>query len=123
MDRFLRIEALVRVAQTQSFAEAARQLRFCASAHYLCRHGAPRLPRDLYGHRLALYSGDPTRDRFPEHRLSSFGLSVVYARTLLGAFKLRLFIESLGSSFGGGEPPWDKALIERDVTFADLLED
>lgn len=153
---------------------------FCASAHYLSRHGSPRLPTDLYGHRLALYSGYPTRDRWtfhkageepvtlelkpvlmsnsvhllrdyacahagivclptlvasdaicsghlkivlPEHQLSSFWLSAVYASTLRGAFKLRLFIESLGSSFGGGEPPWDKALIERGLIAADLLED
>jgi len=31
MDRFLSIEAFVRVAQTQSFAEAARQLRVSKS--------------------------------------------------------------------------------------------
>ena len=59
----------------------------------------------------------------PDHQLSSFWLSAVYAKTLRGAFKLRLFIESLGSSFGGGEPPWDKALIERGLILPELLED
>ena len=153
---------------------------FCASVDYLREHGAPRLPRDLYGHRLGLYSGYPTRDRWTFHRtgeepvtlelkpmlmsnsvhllrdyvcehagivclptlvasdgicsgrlkivlgdyqLSSFWLSAVYARTLRGAFKLRLFIESLSASFGGGEPPWDKALIERGLIPPALLED
>jgi DNA-binding transcriptional LysR family regulator len=153
---------------------------FCASTEYLRQHGCPRLPRDLFGHRLGLYSGYPTRDRWTFHRageepvtlelkpmlmsnsvhllrdyvcehagivclptlvasdgicsgrlkivlpdypLSSFWLSAVYARTLRGAFKLRLFIESLSASFGGGEPPWDKALIERGLMPPQLIED
>jgi DNA-binding transcriptional LysR family regulator len=40
---------------------------FCASPAYLKRHGTPRLPRELYGHRLGLYSGYPTRDRWVFH--------------------------------------------------------
>lgn len=36
---------------------------FCASPAYLARHGTPRHPRDLLGHRLGLYSGYPTRDK------------------------------------------------------------
>ncbi|MDZ5456297.1 LysR family transcriptional regulator [Azohydromonas lata] len=153
---------------------------FCASSEYLLKHGSPRMPRDLFGHRLGLYSGYPTRDRWtfhragedsvtldlkpvlmsnsvhllrdyvcehagivclptlvaaeglcsgrlrivlPDYQLSAFWLSAVYARTLRGAFKLRLFIESLGASFSGGEPPWDKALIEQGLTPPQLLED
>ena len=37
---------------------------FCASPDYLRRHGTPEHPRDLSGHRLGLYSGYPTRDRW-----------------------------------------------------------
>lgn len=37
---------------------------FCASNDYLERHGAPGNPRDLHEHRLGLYSGYPTRDRW-----------------------------------------------------------
>lgn len=40
---------------------------FCASPAYLARHGTPRHPRDLLGHRLGLYSGYPTRDRWVFH--------------------------------------------------------
>jgi hypothetical protein len=47
----------------------------------------------------------------------------VYPRTQRGAFKLRLFIESLAASFAGGEPPWDKALIERGLIGPTLIED
>ena len=37
---------------------------FCASPGYLEQHGTPQHPRDLYEHRLGLYSGYPTRDRW-----------------------------------------------------------
>lgn len=40
---------------------------FCATPRYLREHGTPKLPRDLYGHRLGLYSGYPTRDRWTFH--------------------------------------------------------
>ena len=40
---------------------------FCASPEYLRRHGTPRDPRDLLGHRLGWYSGYPTRDRLVFH--------------------------------------------------------
>ncbi len=40
---------------------------FCASPEYLKRHGTPKQPRDLYGHRLGLYSNYPTRDRWIFH--------------------------------------------------------
>jgi DNA-binding transcriptional LysR family regulator len=152
---------------------------FCASPDYLKRHGTPKHPNDLYGHRLGLYSGYPTRDRWVFHRegsepitielkpvlmsnsvhllrdygcehaglvclptlvasdavcqgalkvvladyqLSSFWLSAVYPRTQRGAFKLKLFIETLAASFASGEPPWDHALIERGVMPASLIE-
>ena len=41
---------------------------FCASPDYLRRYGTPQHPRDLFGHRLGLYSGYPTRDRWVFHR-------------------------------------------------------
>jgi len=40
---------------------------FCASPGYLEQHGTPQHPRDLYEHRLGLYSGYPTRDRWAFH--------------------------------------------------------
>jgi DNA-binding transcriptional LysR family regulator len=153
---------------------------FCASPEYLQQHGTPAHPRDLAGHRLGLFSGHTTRDRWtfhksaedavtlelkphlmsssvhllrdyayehagivclptlvasegicsgrlrivlPEFLLPSFWLSVVYARTQRGAFKPRLFIESLVARFAGDEPPWDKPLIEAGLLAPDLLED
>lgn len=152
---------------------------FCASPAYLKERGTPKHPRDLPGHRLGLYSGYPTRDRWAFHRagaepvgielkptlmsnsvhllrewgcehaglvclptlvassavcagqlkivlaeyqLSSFWLSAVYPRTQRGAFKLRLFIETLSAAFAGGEPPWDRALIERALIPKDLID-
>jgi DNA-binding transcriptional LysR family regulator len=41
---------------------------FCASPDYLKHHGTPKHPRDLFGHKLGLYSGYPTRDRWVFHR-------------------------------------------------------
>jgi len=40
---------------------------FCASPEYMKRHGTPRLPRDLKGHRIGWYSGYPTRERLAFH--------------------------------------------------------
>jgi DNA-binding transcriptional LysR family regulator len=40
---------------------------FCASPEYLKRHGTPQRPNELYGHRLGLYSGYPSRDRWVFH--------------------------------------------------------
>ncbi|HUG25277.1 LysR family transcriptional regulator [Piscinibacter sp.] len=40
---------------------------FCASPGYLRRHGRPRHPRDLLGHRIGWYSGYPTRERLSFH--------------------------------------------------------
>jgi DNA-binding transcriptional LysR family regulator len=153
---------------------------FCASPDYLRARGTPKHPHDLFGHRLGLYSGYPTRDRWVFHhagseaitlelkptlmsnsvhllreygcehagivclptlvasewivrgrlriilaefQLSSFWLSAVYPRTQRGTFKLKLFIESLTASFAGGEPPWDKALIDRGAIPAALIEE
>jgi DNA-binding transcriptional LysR family regulator len=155
---------------------------FCASPEYLRRWGTPQHPRDLFGHRLGLYSGYPTRDRWVFHRavdghdepttldlkatlmsnsvhllrdygcehaglvclptlvasdaiqqgrlrvvlgeyqLSSFWLSAVYPRTQRGAFKPKLFIESLAHAFAGGEPPWDRELIARGLIPERLIE-
>jgi DNA-binding transcriptional LysR family regulator len=40
---------------------------FCATTEYLRRHGTPRHPRDLLGHRIGWYSGYPTRERLAFH--------------------------------------------------------
>ena len=40
---------------------------FCATPHYLAAHGYPTDPRDLHRHKLGLYSGYPTRDRWTFH--------------------------------------------------------
>jgi DNA-binding transcriptional LysR family regulator len=141
---------------------------FCATPQYLKENGVPLEPRDLHTHKLGLYSGYPTRDRWtfhhdgaeltvyltaslltnsvhllreyalehagivclptlvagdailrgdltvvvPEHQLSSFSLSAVYAATSRNAFKLKLFVENIVDEFGR-VPPWDLALTQR----------
>jgi len=55
-------------------------------------------------------------------QLGCFWLSVVYARTHRGAFKLRLFIETLAAAYAGGMPPWDQPLIDAGVLPEGLLE-
>ncbi len=57
----------------------------------------------------------------PEHQLSSFWLSAVYASTSRNAFKLRLFIEHITSSFGK-TPPWDASLLAHELITEDLIE-
>lgn len=37
---------------------------FCASPEYLERHGAPALPADLQAHKVALYEGYPSRNKW-----------------------------------------------------------
>ncbi len=58
-----------------------------------------------------------------DFQLSSFWLSAVYPRTQRGAFKLKLFIETLAASFALGDPPWDRALIEPGCIPSELIED
>ena len=58
----------------------------------------------------------------PEHQLSSFSLSAVYAGTSRNAFKLRLFIEHITAAFAR-VPPWDAAMIERGLLPAELIAD
>lgn len=41
---------------------------FCASPEYVQQHGTPEHPRDLPRHRLGLYSGHATRDRWTFHK-------------------------------------------------------
>jgi DNA-binding transcriptional LysR family regulator len=140
---------------------------FCASPDYIERHGMPADPRDLHAHRIGLYAGYPTRDRWifhrnedtivldlkpalrsnsvhllkeyalggagivciptlvasdsilrgdlrlvlPDWQMSSFWLSVVYARSHRGGAKLKVFVEGLLARFAG-EPVWDKALTD-----------
>lgn len=50
----------------------------------------------------------------PEHQLSSFSLSAVYASTSRNALKLRLFIEHLSLAFSR-VAPWDAQLIDRGI--------
>lgn len=40
---------------------------FCATPQYLASHPLPQDPRDLHHHKLGLYSGYPTRDRWTFH--------------------------------------------------------
>ena len=57
----------------------------------------------------------------PEHLLTSFSLSVFYPTTVRSSLKLKLFLETLGASFSG-TPPWDRALIERGLLSASIIE-
>jgi len=57
-----------------------------------------------------------------EFQLSSFWLSAVYPRTQRGAFKPKLFIESLAHAFAGGGPPWDRELIAHGLIPERLIE-
>lgn len=41
---------------------------FCATPAYLKKHGTPRHPNDLFGHRLGLYSKYPSRDKWTFYR-------------------------------------------------------
>ncbi|HMN79460.1 MAG TPA: LysR family transcriptional regulator [Burkholderiaceae bacterium] len=41
---------------------------FCATPAYLRKHGTPRHPNDLFGHRLGLYSKYPSRDKWTFYR-------------------------------------------------------
>lgn len=150
---------------------------FCATPQYLQAQGVPVAPRDLHTHKLGLYSGYPSRDRWifhhegealtiylsaslltnsvhllreyalehagivclptlvagdailrgdlvvvmPEHQLSSFWLSAVYAGTSRNAFKLKLFIEHIAAEFTR-VPPWDAALIGQGLIPEILVE-
>jgi len=40
---------------------------FCATPEYLRTNGTPQSPRELHKHRLGLYSGYPSRDRWTFH--------------------------------------------------------
>ena len=112
---------------------------FCASPRYLARFGRPKEPRDLHKHSVGVYSGYPSRDRWtfyrrgeqttlyltpsmllrgdlevvmPDYDLSSLWLRAVYASTSRNAFKLRLFVEMLISTFND-VPSWDADLIAK----------
>lgn len=150
---------------------------FCATPEYLAQHGTPLDPRDLHGHKLGLYSGYPTRDKWtffthegqatlyltaalltnsvhllkeyalehagivclptivasdsilqgrlqvvlPQHHLSSFWLSSVYAATSRNDFKLKLFTAHIASEFSR-IPPWDADLLERGLISEGVVE-
>ncbi|MEJ8857600.1 LysR family transcriptional regulator [Variovorax robiniae] len=57
----------------------------------------------------------------PEHQLSSFSLSAVYAGTSRNAFKLKLFIEHIAAAFSR-VPPWDAQMIERGMLPEKIIE-
>jgi DNA-binding transcriptional LysR family regulator len=57
----------------------------------------------------------------PDWQLSSFWLSVVYPRSHRGGAKLKLFIESLVDKYAGN-PPWDRALIDKGLVPKVLVE-
>ncbi|MEJ8823209.1 LysR family transcriptional regulator [Variovorax humicola] len=57
-----------------------------------------------------------------DHALSSFSLSAVYAGTSRNAFKLKLFIEQIGAAFAK-VPPWDAAMIEKELIPVELIFD
>ena len=72
-----------------------------------------------------LVAGDPIlrgelKVVLPEHQLSSFSLSAVYAGTSRNAFKLRLFIEHITAAFTR-VAPWDAAMVERGLLPAELV--
>lgn len=56
-------------SSTELIARALFPVRrvFCATPQYLGEHGTPKDPRDLHHHKLGLYSGYPTRDRWTFH--------------------------------------------------------
>jgi len=58
----------------------------------------------------------------PEHLLSAFSLSAVYAGTARNTFKLRLFIEHIAAAFSK-VPPWDAAMIGRGLLPAETITD
>lgn len=58
----------------------------------------------------------------PEHLLSSFSLSAVYAGTSRNAFKLKLFIEHIAAAFAR-VPPWDAAMVDKGLLPAQLIFD
>jgi len=68
----------------------------------------------------AILSGD-LKIILPDWQLSSFDLSIVYPQTLRGAFKLRLFIDTLVNSFPAAHTPWDEALCKAGLLPADLV--
>ncbi|MFM2066663.1 MAG: hypothetical protein RLZZ584_1572 [Pseudomonadota bacterium] len=74
-----------------------------------------------------LVAGEPVLDGrlamvLPEWQLSSFWLSVFYPALMRSSLKLRFFLEMLNESFHGGEPPWDRALLEAGLIAAPLVE-
>jgi len=55
-----------------------------------------------------------------DYQLSSFGFSAVYAQTSRNAYKLRLFIDHISSTYKR-LPPWDAELIKRGIVGEDLI--
>jgi len=56
---------------------------FCATPQYLAAQPEPQDPRDLHHHKLGLYSGYPTRDRWTFHRGDGSELTTYLAAALL----------------------------------------
>lgn len=57
----------------------------------------------------------------PGYQLSSFWLSVFYPQAARSSLKLKLFLDSLVSSFTG-TPPWDRPLLEAGLVPERLIE-
>jgi DNA-binding transcriptional LysR family regulator len=114
-----------------TFHQAGRQETICLDAalltnsvhllrEYALEHaGIVCLPTLVAGD--ALLRGE-LQVVLPDHLLSSFSLSAVYAGTSRNAFKLRLFTEHITAAFAR-VPPWDAAMIEKGLLPADLVVD
>ncbi len=57
----------------------------------------------------------------PRYQLSAFWLSVFYPQAVRSSLKLKLFLDTLVKSFAG-TPPWDQALIDRQLVPETLVE-
>ncbi|MEZ5740171.1 MAG: LysR family transcriptional regulator [Burkholderiaceae bacterium] len=57
----------------------------------------------------------------PDHHLSAFWLSALYAPTQRGSARLRLFLEHLFDSFSAGAP-WDAALVAGGLIGAEIID-
>ena len=86
---------------------------------YACEHaGVVCLPTAVAAAEIV---AGRLRVLLPGFLLTSFWLSAVFPPTHRSTFKLKLFVECIAAGFAEG-PPWDRALIERGLIPAQLLE-